>query len=39
MRNGAARVYCADIRGAVAEWLGNGLQIREPRFNSARRLQ
>ena len=23
----------------MAEWLGNGLQIRVPRFNSARRLQ
>ena len=27
-----------DYNGALAEWLCSGLQIREPRFDSGRRL-
>ena len=28
------RLICIQIRGAVAEWLGSGLQIRVHRFDS-----
>jgi hypothetical protein len=38
MRDAAERADTMPRRGALAEWLGSGLQSRLQRFESARRL-